>query len=197
MRTVGERLIEAELKRYGLRAERFSKQEQRKGKTPDFKVYHGVELAFYCEVKDITDTDPLFDHAVPVAAGISVAEQLRQGAIAEKGIIWKMKDAVKQFSAIDPAHKQRRVLAFVNLYDLAFVDTLRELLVGYQQTQSGHKFVTTSPEGRTEVARLAEEFDMFWWFEKHDFEPVDIRLGWEGSEELAYLRSIFNLRERP
>lgn len=35
----------------GLRVERFTKAELRQGRTPDFKVFAGGELAFYCEVK--------------------------------------------------------------------------------------------------------------------------------------------------
>ena len=37
----------------GLRAERFSKSEMRQSKTPDFRVFHGEELKFYCEIKSI------------------------------------------------------------------------------------------------------------------------------------------------
>ncbi|MDR3403785.1 MAG: hypothetical protein P4L99_14910 [Chthoniobacter sp.] len=50
MKSKGEQIIIEELSHQGLRAERFSKQEMKVGKTPDFRVYQGEEFVFYCKV---------------------------------------------------------------------------------------------------------------------------------------------------
>lgn len=47
----GESRVQTYLASFGLRVERFTKAEMRQGRTPDFRVYAGHELAFYCEVK--------------------------------------------------------------------------------------------------------------------------------------------------
>ena len=47
----GESRVQAYLASFGLRVERFTKAEMRQGRTPDFHVFSGDELAFYCEVK--------------------------------------------------------------------------------------------------------------------------------------------------
>jgi hypothetical protein len=41
------------LKQHGLRAERFSKEETRVGKTPDSRVFKHTELVAYCEAKHV------------------------------------------------------------------------------------------------------------------------------------------------
>src|SRR5574341_301249 len=51
----------------GLRPERFSKQERRMGKTPDFRVFCGDVLVCYCEVKSIEE-DTWLDKQLEAAA---------------------------------------------------------------------------------------------------------------------------------
>jgi len=48
-----ERLVEDWLTKKGLRVERFSKAEMRCSKTPEFRVFRGSKLAFFCEVKSM------------------------------------------------------------------------------------------------------------------------------------------------
>jgi len=53
----GESRVAEYLSRMGLRIERFSKAEMRKGRTPDFRVFAREKLAFYCEVKTAQDDE--------------------------------------------------------------------------------------------------------------------------------------------
>lgn len=56
------------LERYQLRPERFTPAEMASGKTPDFRVFSGNDLEFYCEVKspeEDTWLDDQMDKAVP------------------------------------------------------------------------------------------------------------------------------------
>jgi len=167
MKSTGEQVITEELNRQGLRVERFSKQELRAGQTPDFRVYRGDEFAFYCEVKDINDADPLWNHCREVAPGIKKAEQLKEGFIGDLAIADKIEKAVGQFSAVDPKRSQLRVLAFVNLHDRVYGDVLHELLYG---SESG-RWDWTTVEARVRVERVRMEIDAYWWIERHDFSP--------------------------
>src|SRR4030095_1382187 len=169
MKSKGEQVIIEELSRQGLRVERFSKQELRAGQTPDFRVYRGDEFAFYCEVKDLNDADPLWNHVREVAPGIKRAEQVRLGFIGDLAIVDKIEKAVGQFSAVDPARSQLRVLAFVNLHDRVYGDVLHELLYG---SENG-RWDWTTDEARVRVERVRMQIDAYWWIERHDFQPRD------------------------
>lgn len=54
---LAEQHAEDYLKKRGLRVERFSKQELRSGKTPDFRVFRKDRLVAYCEAKHIQEDD--------------------------------------------------------------------------------------------------------------------------------------------
>jgi hypothetical protein len=47
----GENRVHEYLTGAGFRVDRFTKAEMQQGRTPDFRVFAGDELAFYCEVK--------------------------------------------------------------------------------------------------------------------------------------------------
>jgi hypothetical protein len=167
MKSRGEQIIIEELSRRGLRAERFSKEEMKTGQTPDFRTYRGDEFAFYCEVKDINDADPLWNHTCEVAPGIKRAEQLKRGFIGDLAIADKIEKAVRQFSAVDPSRSQLRVVAFVNLHDRVYLDVLRELLYGAESA----RWEWTTDDARSRVERVRMEIDAYWWIERHDFPP--------------------------
>lgn len=72
-----EQLIFDHLSGLGFRPERFPKSEMRVPgqKTPDFAVYRGSILEFYCEVKELTDADPIEPYLQEAAAGSGMAAQ--------------------------------------------------------------------------------------------------------------------------
>jgi len=47
----GEARVEEFLLTSGLQVERYTKAQLRQGRTPDFRIFGGDELAFFCEVK--------------------------------------------------------------------------------------------------------------------------------------------------
>jgi hypothetical protein len=65
----GESRVHAYLSSFGLRVEWFAKAELRGGKTPDFRVFSGDDLAFYCEVKTAQEDEWLDKQLAAVPPG--------------------------------------------------------------------------------------------------------------------------------
>jgi hypothetical protein len=94
-----ERIVTEELIKYGLRCEPFSKNEMRKRKTPDFRVFREQNFAFFLEVKEIANDnwlsgprpDPIFNRLTD-----------------------DIYTAVKQFDSVNPDLIYPNVMAFVN-----------------------------------------------------------------------------------
>jgi hypothetical protein len=94
-----ENKVIAELEKYDLRCELFSKNEMKTRKTPDRKVYCRDEFAFYCEIKEIAKDDWLGgEKPDPIFNRISD----------------DIHTAVKQFESVNPNLEHPNVLAFVN-----------------------------------------------------------------------------------
>lgn len=193
-----EEIVASELATFGLNAERFSKDERRTNgkKTPDFKVYLNGALEFFCEVKEIIDTDPLENHMGETSDGSGIAKQLLDSRSPQNRIARKIEEAVDQFSSFDPDRRHMRVLAFVNRLDGTGPDDLHELLFGEQRTVSGGAFVTTPNFLRQRIERIRANIDMYWWLERHAFEPMEPKfvMHAEGSPAFERFRTLFPIR---
>ena len=88
----------------GYRVERFSKKEMRTedNKTPDFKVYRGEDLSFYCEVKEIEDF-PIEDYNGNI--------EFDKDEDKVHGLINK---SCNHFLSVNPKHTVPNVLAIYN-----------------------------------------------------------------------------------
>jgi len=100
------------LTRKGLRPERFSKQEQRRGKTPDFRVYQDTTLACYCEVKSI-DEDIWLDKQIAAAPPMTIVGGGRPDPTFNR-LTDDIHEAVKQCNAVNPDLHYPNILIFVN-----------------------------------------------------------------------------------
>lgn len=105
----GEDRVVDYLTSHGLRPRRFTKAEMRKGKTPDFRVYQGRTLAFYCEVK--TKEDWLLPEALKAPPGAIF------GGLRDDFTYFRLTEyihtAAQQFAAVNPAEEYPNVLAIV------------------------------------------------------------------------------------
>lgn len=169
-----EQIVSDYLSNRGLRPERYSKPEMRvpNQKTPDFKVFQGDTFEFYCEVKELTDADPLEDHYREVAPGISEAAQLSDGKKPINRLVEKIEHAVEQFGCVNHDRKHLNVLAVVNTYDLAGPDNLLELLQGFLTFGKGGKYATIPRFLRERMEQVRREIDLYWWIEHHAFEKT-------------------------
>ena len=96
----------------GFTCERFSKQEMRKGKTPDFRIYQNGEFRFYCEVKSISK-DQWLDDQLMVAPPGEIVGGLRDDPVFNR-IAKDIYEAVNQFDAVNPNLESPNAIAFVN-----------------------------------------------------------------------------------
>lgn len=195
MSTAGEDYVKQCLARLNLRAEPFSKRELREGrKAPDFRVFSASELVFFCEVKDLTDVDPLEEHLHEVGPGFSRGCQMGDHEAYFRRAVRKITEAIDQFSSIDPLHEHFWVLAFVNLLDLAAPEILDEILHGSLRDGSGSPYVTVPPHIPAPVQSAKWEIDFYWWLELHDFKPSTRRaiMHADGSAKNVRLRQLFD-----
>ena len=72
-----ESLVKDFLEGYDLTTERFSKEEMRSGKTPDFKVAAGDAFTFFCEVKN-SEKDSWLDEQLDGAEEGIIVDRLAE-----------------------------------------------------------------------------------------------------------------------
>ncbi len=143
-----EHLVAAVLVEMGYHCEPFSKEELRMGiKTPDFRVYDGNELAFFCEVKTFTDASTFNDRCRSARPG-EVIEEFQMGPAKGNRLENQMRYAAKKFQDVNPAHSIANVVVIVNRDELFFSDDIRELVEGYVMTPRGCRAHTISKAPR-------------------------------------------------
>lgn len=100
----------------------------RKGKTPDFRVFAGNELAFYCEVKTAQE-DEWLDKQWAAAPPLTLVGGSRPDPIYNR-ISNYISIGVGQLDAVNPAIESPNVLAIVNGDDGAGFTDLIQVLTG-------------------------------------------------------------------
>jgi hypothetical protein len=120
---------------YALRCEQFSKEEMHESKTPDFRVYQGSEMAFFCEVKSAAEDEWLNRQLDSAPAGMLVGGA-RHDPIYNR-IENKIHEAIKQFDAVNPIQAHPNVLVLVNHDRHADKSDLEAVLTGSIPLQGG------------------------------------------------------------
>lgn len=145
-----ERLVSEALAAKGLRCEEFSKDEKRAGRTPDFRVFQGGALAFFCEVKEIAPDRVEGVRPDPIPNRLSA----------------DIHRAAGQFDAVNPQQEHPNVLAFVNnddrcdSLDLVGVVTGHLLLEGNRAAP----IYTWVSEGR--IRDEKDRIHLYLWFDR-------------------------------
>jgi len=160
-----ERKIAETLSKYGLAVRTFSKSERTQSKTPDFKVFSGDELAFYCEVKAIARDEWLgrqLDEASPgtLVGGLRCDPRYNR-------ISTKIHEAVAQFDAVNPSLDFPNVLAFVNYDRGCGAQDLVAVTTGHFQAVEGgrHPIFMQYSEGRIKEEKF--RVHLYMWIDCH------------------------------
>ena len=107
-----EDIVKVFIESKGLIIERFSKEELRSMKTPDFKVFHGEDFAFYCEVKE-SEEDQWINNKLKDATPGEVVGGSREDPVFNR-LTTHIHKARKQFDSVNPEHIIPNVLSFYN-----------------------------------------------------------------------------------
>lgn len=149
----------------GLRTERFSKEETRKGKTPDFRVFEKTALSFYCEVKS-SPKDGWLDEQLEIVPAGCVAGGGRNDPIFNR-LTDDIHKAIKQFDAVNPSQVTPNVLALVNHDDMCAFNDLLGVVTGnfYAEDGSVHPIYRQFSEGRIKDEK--HKIHLYVWLDDH------------------------------
>ncbi len=163
----GELLAEKYLNDKDLSCSRFSKQEMRKSKTPDFRVSRNGEFELYCEVKTSKKDSWLNEQIEKVHVGC-IAGGLRNDPIFNR-LTSDVYQASKQFDAVNPHQVFPNVLAMVNKDEnCGFLDLLAVLTGNfYSDDGTTHPICTQFSEGR--IKERKERIHLYIWID--EFKP--------------------------
>ncbi len=155
----------------GLQAEEFTKQEKSQPKTPDFRVFRGNKLAFFCEVKTIS-RDEWLDNQLKAAPPGKIVGGFRKDPVFNR-LSNKIHEAVKQFDVVNPNLEYPNVLVFVNHddEDMCGFPELVNVITGDELTEDGARdggVFGNFSEGRIKEEKL--RVHLFIWIDGDEFE---------------------------
>ena len=151
---VDEPRVAAFLQKKGFQAEGFGKRTRRKLRTPDFRVFKGKKLAFFCEVKTISRDEWLNQQLNEAPPGTIVGGPRNDPVF--NTLTTKIHRAVQQFDVVNPNLKFPNVLVFVNHNKMCGAPDLQEVLTTYIATEDGalHRISRKFSEGRIREEKL-------------------------------------------
>jgi len=164
----GEQAAVDFLGKSGLRVQRFSKEESRHGKTPDFRVFRENEFVMFCEAKHLQCDDWLdkqSDNAAPgqIVGGVHVDPIFNR-------LTNHVHEAVKQFTSVNPKHEHPNTLFFVNSDRMSDVLDLIAVLDGMFRAESGVRqpIYTRYSGGQIEKEKFTVDLFIWWnaWMNK-------------------------------
>lgn len=139
-----------------LRPERIPESVIEGVRTPDFKVFSGNGFAFFAEVKTLSP-DTRLDEALNATAPLQVVEVSES---VYNRIASNIKNAGRQFVAINPNHEHPNVLVFVNKRECSVID-LRMVLEGIRVP--GITISVIGQDAREQVQEGAQQIDAYVW----------------------------------
>ncbi|MCI0724328.1 MAG: hypothetical protein L0338_35995 [Acidobacteria bacterium] len=158
---LGERAALDFFTSYGMRAERFSKEEIGRTRTPDFRVFKGQQLVSYCEAKHVRQDDWL-DNQMTDARPLEIAGGAHPDPIFNR-LTTHIHEAAGQFEAVNPTRDHPNILVFANSDRLCkFLDLIR-ILTGNEYTDTGEvePIFTQYSEGRIRTEK--HKVDLYVW----------------------------------
>ena len=159
---LGEQYADRLCTTHGLRVGRFSKEELRSGKTPDFRVYRADELVFYCEAKHI-QKDGWLNRQMEESQPGELVGGLRKDPIFNR-LAEHIHKSSQQFAAVNPSRKFANVLVLVNSDQICGFPDLLAVLTGnfYVEGGGAEPIYRNISEGR--IRDEKKTIDLYVWF---------------------------------
>ena len=155
-------LVKDYLEGSGLNVERYSKEEMKARKTPDFRVLRDDQLFAHCEVKSPQGDDWLDDLHDPASPGEIVGGGMPDPIF--NRISGLVKKAVDQFDAVNPDREKPNILVLVNHDTESNFHDLVETLTGHFYAADGNFYPTMLKiaQGRM-IGERKHRVDLFIW----------------------------------
>lgn len=182
-----EEKVKQFIKGYGLETERFSKEELRAGRTPDYKVIKDNVFSHYCEVKN-SEKDKWLDELLTEAPLGEIVGGTRKDPVFNR-LTAHIHKARKQFDAVNPNEEYPNVLAFHNEdKNVGFLDLLA-VTTGNFFAEGGGVFPIYKNYSEGRVKEDIERIHLFIWLD--DFKPHRFLFNTINSKFQNKLCSIF------
>jgi hypothetical protein len=163
-----EQAAENFLKQHQLRPERYTKEEMRQGKTPDFRVFKERELVLYCEAKH-AERDTWLEKRLDEAEPLELVGGGRLDPIFNR-LSGHIHEAAKQFNAVNPSHEVPNILFFTNSDKRSNIYDLTAVLDGNFRSEDGtlHPIYKQYSEGRIKDEKFIVDLYIWWndWIDK-------------------------------
>ncbi len=177
----------------GLRTEKFTKDEKHQSKTPDFRVFKGNKLVFFCEVKTVS-RDQWLDQQIKAAPPLTIVGNAREDPVFNR-LSKKIHEAAQQFDAVNPDLEYPNVLAFLNYDNSCNISYLFNVISGYFFAEGGKKYPIYS---RFSGGRIREEkfrIHLYIWIDKSEdeFKNESYHFNMLAKEHLSNLCSYFSI----
>lgn len=175
-----EQFAEQFLLSHSLRPEKFTKEERREGKTPDFRVFKGTDHVAYCEAKHVQHDEWLerqLEHAKP----LETVGGMRLDPIFNR-LTSHVHTAAQQFAAVNPDRKYPNILFFQNSDTACGMTDLLAVLRGnfYGKGGAVEPIYKQYSEGRIKDEKLT--IDVYLWFDDWKASPqITKSYYWEDS----------------
>ncbi len=157
-----ESLVATLLQDHGLQPLRFSKREMRAGKTPDFRILRGSDLFAYCEVK--SPRDEWLDEQLHEAEPGTIVGSVRNDPIFNR-LSKMIKNAAKQFDAVNSDRTVPNILAIVNHDDSSYPGDLIETLTGMFHAEDGSRHPTLQRVSEGRIGEAKYRIDLYVWID--------------------------------
>jgi hypothetical protein len=146
----------------GLYVQRFSKEEIRRSKTPDFRVFRNNEFVMFCEAKHLQSDDWPYkrsDNAAPA--------QIEGGVRADpifNRLTNHVHEAVKRFASVNPKHEHPNTLFLANSDRVSDVLDLIAVLDGMFRAGSEVREPIYTRYSEGQIRKDKFTVDLFiWW----------------------------------
>jgi hypothetical protein len=169
------------LKQHSLLPQRFSKEEQREGKTPDFRVFKQSDLVAYCEAKHV-QRDEWLDEKLKKAEPLELVGGMRPDPIFNR-LTAHIHTAAKQFAAVNPNREYPNILFFQNSDKACKMADLLAVLKGNFYAEGGivEPIYKAFSEGRIKDEKLT--IDVYLWLDDWKAAPQKTKsYYWEDSQ---------------
>lgn len=184
-----EQIVKDFLSIYGLKPEKFDKEELRSGKTPDFRVYKDGELFSYCEVKN-AGKDTWLDDKLDKAEPGEIVGGLRKDPVFNR-LSAHIHKARKQFDAVNADEKWPNILSFYNEDEQSGFLDLMAVTTGNFFAEGGAVFPIYKNVSEGRVKKDIENIHLFIWLDSH--KPHRFLFNTNNSKFLDELCSIFGI----